>query len=151
MKIKDERIFNEHNLITARAYAIVLIGMMLVTFYRMYVLNQSFSEYRDYVLVMSAAMLYTLFMAIKKGLYHNYAQANKSNRLKITISIAAGAGVIVSKLLSGHNYGNLLDLFIAGIISTICCFVVLSIALMLSTKQAEKALSDDIENGEDNE
>ncbi len=33
MKIKDERIIHEHNLITARAYAIILIGMTLVTFY----------------------------------------------------------------------------------------------------------------------
>ncbi len=151
MKIKDERILNEHNMITAKAYAIILIGMMLVTFYRMYVLNQSFSEYRDYVLVMSVAMLYTLFMTIKKGLYHNYVHANKSIKLKIAISIAAGVGVIATKLLSGQNYGNLLDLLIAGIITAICCFVVLCIALMLSAKQEEKALSDDLENGESDE
>ncbi len=151
MKIKDERILNEHNLITAKAYSIVLIGMMLVTFYRMYVLNQSFSEYRDYVLVMSVAMLYTLFMTIKKGLYHSYAHANKSIRFKITISIAAGIGVIVSKILSGQNYGNLLDLLLAGITATICCFVVVSIALMLSAKQAEKTLSDDLEDGKSDE
>ncbi len=115
MKIKDERIVVENNAITARAYAIVLFGMMLVTFYRMYVLNQSIDQYRDYLLVMTAGMLYTLFMGVKKGLYHDTVKS-KSLRVKLSISVAAGVGVILSKLLSGQNYGTVFDLLLAGVI-----------------------------------
>ncbi len=128
MKIKDERIIHEHNLITARAYAIILIGMTLVTFYRIYVLNQSFAEYKDYVLVMFAAMLYTLFMTVKKGLYHNYAQTSSSLRFKLGVSIAAGISVMLSKFLSGQSI-NLLDFIIAGVVTFAVSFTTINIAI----------------------
>ncbi len=150
MKIKDERIVVENNAITARAYAIVLIGMMLVTFYRMFVLNQSIDQYRDYLLVMTAGMLYSLFMGVKKGLYHNTAKSAKSLRIKLSMGIAAGIGVILSKLLSGQNYGNILDLLLAGAIAAIISYAVISAIFSLSRHQANRAIADD-EEGDDDE
>ncbi|PIE77043.1 MAG: hypothetical protein CSA13_01540 [Clostridiales bacterium] len=148
MKIKDERIVVENNAITARAYAIVLFGMMLVTFYRMYVLNQSIDQYRDYLLVMTAGMLYTLFMGVKKGLYHDTVKS-KSLRVKLSISVAAGVGVILSKLLSGQNYGTVFDLLLAGVITAIVSYVVISAVLTFSRRQANREIADDLEDDDD--
>ncbi len=151
MKIKDERIFNEHTIITANAYNVLIIGIMLVTFYRMFILNQIIYEYQDYIFVMFAAMLYRLFMNIKKGLYHNYTKASKSLRFKIAASLSPAIAVVLSQFLTGQSYGGLLNSFAIGLLVAVFIFTVISIANKVSSQQAEKALSDNLESGDNDE
>ncbi len=146
MKIKDERIFNEYTSNTAKSYNMLLVGMMLVIFYRMFILNQIIYEYQDFIFVMLAAMLYRFIINIKKGLYHNYTKSSKSLRFKISASITPAISVVLSLYLTGQNQYSLLNKFMIGLLVAVFCFTVISIANRLSTRQAEKALSDDLEN-----
>ncbi len=150
MNTKDERIINEHTAIKANAYTVLLIGIMLVTFYRMFIRNQIIYEYQDYLFAMIAAILYRLFMAVKQGLYHD-TKSNKSLRFKLTTSISTAILVVLSQLfLTGRNYGSLLNLFAIGLLVAVFSFTLISIADKVSNQQAEKALSDDLENGDNN-